>query len=476
MSARVVARRRRWLFAAVAAIVGIAVAIALLSAGSGGSHGALPPPGTARVARSGDPFAWVSGRDSAFVARATAGSSHVLYTKSPGGVLATAARVAAFRPLIDAAVRGSGVDPNVLEGIVFVESAGRPYVLAGADVTAAAGLTQILADTGRSLLGMHIDIARSRKLLAQAGNASSSAQLSATLRRLARVDTRFDPRRALAATVRYLQLAGQRFGRSDLAVVSYHMGIGNLDHVLTAYDGGRAVPYAQLYFDTAPDRHATAYALLSGFGDQSSLYLWRVLGATGVMQLYRRDPGALTRLAQLQTARDSTAAVLHPPEQTKTFADSAALASAYSRGSLVPLPRNPGQVGLGYSRELGAGAQRLGVEPALYRGLRPAALELLVELGARVRTLTSDPRAVLILAGAVADGRYQRSLGVEDPDARTGYTFSIERRYASRRQAVAFQATLDRLQALNLIAWTRSPTKIEVTVASDASQVIRNGP
>jgi hypothetical protein len=418
----------------------------------------------------------VPGRDSAFVARATAGSSHVLYTKSPGGVLATAARVAAFRPLIDAAVQGSGVDPNVLEGIVFVESAGRPYVLAGADISAAAGLTQILADTGRSLLGMHIDLSRSRKLLAQAGNASSSAQLSATLRRLARVDTRFDPRRALAATVRYLQLAAQRLGRSDLAVVSYHMGIGNLDHVLATYDGGRAVPYAQLYFDTAPDRHATAYALLSGFGDQSSLYLWRVLGAAQVMQLYRRDPSALMRLARFQTARDSTAAVLHPPEQRKTFVDPAALASAYSRGSLVPLPRNPGEIGLEYSRELGAGAKQLGVEPALYRGLRPAALELLVELGARVRTLTGDPRAVLIVRGAVADGRYQRAQGVEDPDARTGYTFSIERRYASRRQASAFQATLDRLQALNLIAWTRSPTTIEVTVASDASQVIRNGP
>jgi hypothetical protein len=476
MSKRVAQRRQRWLLGGVAALVAVVVAIALLSTGSGGSHSAIPPPGPVHVARAGDPFAWVAGRDSAFVARAAAGSSHVLYTKSPGGVLATAARVAAFRPLIEAAVQGSGVDPNVLEGIVFVESAGRPYVLAGADVTAAAGLTQILADTGKSLLGMHIDLARSRKLLAQAGNASSSAQLSATLRRLARVDTRFDPRRALQATVRYLQLAAQRFGRSDLAVVSYHMGIGNLEHVLAAYDGGRAVPYTQLYFDTAPDRHATAYALLAGFGDQSSLYLWRVLGAVQVMQLYRRDPRALMRLARSQTARGSTAAVLHPPEETKTFADPAALASAYSSGSLVPLPRNPGQVGLEYSRELGAGAKQLGVEPALYRGLRPAALDLLVELGARVRTLTGDPRAVLIVGGAVTDGRYQRSQGIDDPDAGTGYTFSIERRYSSRRQAAAFQATLDRLQALNLIAWTRSPTTIEVTVASDASQVIQGGP
>ena len=34
---------------------------------------------------------------------------------------------------------------------------------------------------------------------------------------------------------------------------------------------------------------------------------------------------------------------------------------------------------------------------------------------------------------------------------------------------------LDRLQALNLIAWQRFPSVIEVTVASDASQVLVHG-
>jgi hypothetical protein len=35
---------------------------------------------------------------------------------------------------------------------------------------------------------------------------------------------------------------------------------------------------------------------------------------------------------------------------------------------------------------------------------------------------------------------------------------------------------LDRLQSLNLIAWQRYPSAIEVTVASDAARVIVNGP
>src|SRR5436305_1729057 len=178
----------------------IAAVVALSRGGS--SDVRVPLPGVGRAARAGDPFAWVPGQDAQFVARATAGSSHVLFTKSPGGALATAARVAAFRPQIVAATRGTGIDPSLVEGIVFVESAGRPYVLAGPDASSAAGLTQILASTGQALLGMHIDLARSRRALAQIGRAGSPRQFARALRGLIKVDDRFSPRRALAGTVR----------------------------------------------------------------------------------------------------------------------------------------------------------------------------------------------------------------------------------------------------------------------------------
>ena len=51
------------------------------------------------------------------------------------------------------------------------------------------------------------------------------------------MDARFDPEQALAGTVRYLTEANKVFGREDLAVVSYHMGIGNLASVVRAYTG-----------------------------------------------------------------------------------------------------------------------------------------------------------------------------------------------------------------------------------------------
>jgi Transglycosylase SLT domain len=468
----------------VAALAVAAAVVAIAVSGSGGHRRPplpLPLPGAGKPARPGDPFAYVPAREADFVARATAGNAHVLYTKSPGGVLATAARVASFRPEIDAATADTGIDPNLLEALVFVESAGRPDVIAGPDAADAAGLTQIVAATGRSLLGMHIGLARSRRLTAQidtAGLLGQNARVARLERERAAIDNRFDPAKAVAATVHYLEIARGYFGRTDLAIESYHMGIGNLEAVLRDYDGGRAVPvpYAQLYFDTAPDHHAAAYDLLSSFGDDSSLYYWRILGAEEIMRLYRTNADALSRLVSLQTAEDSAAEVLHPPSEGPPFPGPDALDRAYADRVILPLPSNPHELGLAYDPGMGSLARRLGpFTPALYRGLRAPALDLLVELAARVRTL-SGGAAPLIVTSTVSDVRYQQLLGVADPPAAAGWSFTIARRYVDAAQAAAFQAMLDRLQALNVIAWERFPSEIEVTVASDASQVLVDGP
>jgi hypothetical protein len=454
--------------------VGIAVIVSQLG---GGGLPSLPRPGTGQLLRSGDPFTYVASKQASFEARATAGSAHVLFAKSPGGVVATAARVGAYRPLINSVTAGSGIDPNIVEAVVFLESAGRPNVIAGNDPTAAAGLTQILAETGQSLLGMHIDLARSKRLTAQIDDAYARGAIAGVprlQRERASIDDRFNPRLALAATVRYLQLAQQRFSRGDLAVVSYHMGIGNLQQVLSDYDGGQSVPYAQLYFDTAPDRHAAAYNLLSGLGDDSSLYYWRVLGAAQIMRLYRVDRGALARLTALQTASDSGSEVLHPPDRTPAFADPSALAGAYVSHTIVPLPSNPASLHISYDPGIGTYAKQVGAPAALYRGLAPAALDMLIELASRVHSL-SGVSAPLIVGSAVTDKRYQRQAGVIDPVGATGYSFQIARQYASHAQAAAFQAMLDRLQALNLISYAVEGGVINVTVASDASRLIVDG-
>src|ERR1700759_3267511 len=108
MRARRTAVRRRRLLAGGCLAVAVVVAVALIASGGKSGPPPLPLPGIGQPAKSGDPFAYVPDRESDFVARAIAGSDHVLFAKSPGGALATAARVAALRPLIDQAVAGSG--------------------------------------------------------------------------------------------------------------------------------------------------------------------------------------------------------------------------------------------------------------------------------------------------------------------------------------------------------------------------------
>jgi hypothetical protein len=82
------------------------------------------------------------------------------------------------------------------------------------------------------------------------------------------------------------------------------------------------------------------------------------------------------------------------------------------------------------------------------------------------------------MTSAVRDQRYQDLLSARNVEATsryslhtTGYAFDVLRRYRSHAQAVAFQFTLDRLQALNLIAWVREPAAIHITAASDAAAI-----
>ena len=95
----------------------------------------------------GDPYAYEPDREDEFEARAAAGHSHVVYAKSPGGVVATAHRVERFRDDIERAADEAGVDPDLIEGMVLLESAGRPDARASDDLEGAVGLTQILAET-----------------------------------------------------------------------------------------------------------------------------------------------------------------------------------------------------------------------------------------------------------------------------------------------------------------------------------------
>jgi predicted small lipoprotein YifL len=355
--------------------------IALVALAGCGSSGPKPNPDAGTIA---DPLAYEGTRQAQFEARATAGLTPVLVEKSPGGVMATARRVARWRPLIERVARAGPVDADTLEALVFLESAGRQYAQAGS-LEGAAGLTQIVAQTATGLLGMHVDLAKARR--AKSGRA------------LRRADDRFVPALALAATERYLRFAKQKVGRTDLALASYHMGVGNLQRALSLY-GASDIPYAQLYFDSTPLNHAEAWRLLYSLGDDSSTYLWRLLAAKRLMELYRTDRSALSQVIA---------------------------------GSFPPPPGPP--------RALAAG-----------HGLRfPAKAQLLPRAATVAETIGDDVSKISATSPLTI-----RSA--------SGNTFYVSRRYRSHRQAVAFQFMLDRLSALSLIDWGRRFDLIAVRV------------
>jgi hypothetical protein len=453
-------RQRRLAALLVAVVVVAGVVVVLLGRGGEPSGPRRLAPGAGTTDATRDPFGYDADRRADFETAAAAGLSHVLYDKSPGGAYATAQRVARFRPVIEDVARRAHQDANTLEAIVFLESAGRSDAMASNDLNSAVGLTQILAQTATGLLGLKVDVAKSTRLTAQIARSRSFRHIAQLKAQRAKVDQRFDAHQALMATTRYLEFAQDNLhGRADLAVESYHMGVGNLQTALKAY-GNSDIPYAQLFFDSTPVRHSRAWKVLSGLGDDSSTYLWRIGAAKNIMKLYRDSPAKLKAMAALQESPGGER-VLRPQATTPAFANGDALHT----DALVQLTGSA----LRPSRALAAA-------PTGQDALRPDALRLLRYLALGVRgfshtapiVVTSATRSV---AGENRDTR--GAFGAETPPSThtTGWAFDLSRAYRSDAQAQALQFWLDRLTALDVIAWTREADTIHVTVGPRATRL-----
>jgi hypothetical protein len=456
-------RRLAILLAVVVVVAGAVIVLLGSSSEPDGPRRLAPGRGATDTTR--DPLAYDADRRADFEARAAAGLSHVLYAKSPGGVLATAERVQKLRPTIEDVAKRAHQDPDTLEAIVLLESAGRPEVAASDDLRSAVGLTQILAQTATGLLGLKVDVAKSEQLTRRIARSTSFTRIAKLKAQRRKVDERFDPRKALEATTRYLDFARQNLnGRDDLAVESYHMGVGNLQRALKAY-GNADIPYAQLFFDSTPVRHAKAWSILAALGDDSSTYLWRIGAAKNIMKLYRDDPKKLAAQAALE-ASPSGERVLRPAATTPAFPDDAAI-----KGDDLYLvsdrePFDNGTPALRLSAALRGGPPRSHV-------LRLPAIALLRYLALATRDTSGTAPLVLTAAtrSVQAEERDTRgAFAAETPPSThtTGYSFDISRRYRSPAQAQALQFWLDRLTALDIIRWVREPTVIHVTVGPRA--------
>ena len=414
----------------------------------------------------------------------------MLYELSPGGVIASARRTARFRDQIEAAAEEYGVSADLMEAMVLLESAGRPEVIAGgSDPANASGLAQIVASTGIDLLGMPIDLSRSQELttritnslneaakLRERGNRLAASAKKKQLRRARkllfaareaerdaeiarrerlRADPRFDPEAALDGMGRYLQIATERFGREDLAITSYHMGIGNLGDVIDAYVGPEqadmpardlidllGLSYTQLFFDSSPTRNSQAWEILAEpRRRQRHLLLAGAGGARDHAAAADRPAGA--QAARLAARQQGDRRGGLPPRggHAGLRRRRRAPQDGLDAGELVAIPRGRG-LGFEVGPQLGELAAELGEERSLYRALRPEALAALSYMAGRVQAITgkSGPKQALTVTSAVRDRAYQELLVGRNSEATsayslhtTGYSFDILRDYSGDR-------------------------------------------
>ena len=464
------------------------------------------PPGapSIRDVASFDPLAYRPQDEPELLRQGRNGLAHPLFSQSPGGAVATAARVARWRPLVDRAAAHEGVNPRTLQAMIFLESAGRPDVAAGGTPDSAVGLAQILPGTASGLLGMHVDLARSRQIAAQipryrrlavkAHHArrrrSARKRVAALLALRPRVDERYDPAKSIDGAARYLSFAQRKLGRPDLAAASYHMGVGNLQDVIAAYVRPQpltgstpktvaryGITYARLYFDSTPLHNAAAYRKLAVLGDDSRHYLFKLDAADEIMKLYAAKSGLLDRIAALQTAKASGENLLRPPDRFPPFKDGTALRKAYADKELIALPNEPRRLGFSVDRGMGSLGPQIRERRALFRGLRPEALATLLYITKEVRRQAGGSH--LRVNSTVRDQKYQSALiGVNSQATRgfslhtTGYAVDVSRNFRNTREQQAFIATLERLRAHDIVDFVYEPAAIHFTVGPEAKRLL----
>src|SRR4051794_41911231 len=93
----------------VAAAAGLAVVVL---ASRGPDVPRTLTPGAGNTETTVDPLAWSSKRRRRLERRAAAGLAHVIYAKSPGGAIVSAARTATWRAQVEDAAKRGGVGPG----------------------------------------------------------------------------------------------------------------------------------------------------------------------------------------------------------------------------------------------------------------------------------------------------------------------------------------------------------------------------
>gem|GEM_PF-4520133 len=346
---------------------------------------------------------------------------NVLYAKIPDPVLA-AKRVSALRPSIERACQGTDVDPDLVAALIFLESQGDPFAMAPGG---AAGLGQFIRDTAKAY-GLKLEepkrIKRLRAMIKK-GDAFAA-------KKLAKLDERFDGKKALAATVRYLQDHIESLGgKADFAFAAYHMGQGNVTKILRAYcyknrqypwtDSEETVgemiarhnlSWSNVLADISPLRHPRTYEVLSSLKDDSPSYWYRVNCAKRLLDLWQEKPklfaaNVLRYQKPVPRRGYQLADESHWYGKADRWVDWSELEAAVEANDLVCLNElKTKRVGLVVDPKLGETVDK--DKRRLLCSARPELIALLGYIGSAVREESRSPEALLRVTSLVRNDDY----------------------------------------------------------------------
>ena len=180
---------------------------------------------------------------------------------------------------------------------------------------------------------------------------------------------------------------------------------------------------------------------------------------------------------ELATQKATLEETYHPEAETEVFETPEDIADATEDGELARVPSDR-SFGFRLAEQAGELADELDQDPALYRVLRPEALGALTYLAGKVQAVSDEPEPLTVTSLA-RDQEYQDLLVGINTEATseyslhtTGWSFDIRRRYASDKQARAFQFALDRLRAHAILDYAYEPAAIHVTVSKNAGVLL----
>lgn len=118
-------------------------------------------------------------------------------------------------------------------------------------------------------------------------------------------DERLVPEKAIPAAANYLSQMEAHFGGRDFAVFAYHCGEGCVSNFISlAQDAqdlrGKTVTVPRLFFTSSPVHNKPIYEAIQEHmaRDYSPTYYFRIMRAQQLLELYRTDPDAFTKLFQ----------------------------------------------------------------------------------------------------------------------------------------------------------------------------------